>query len=78
MITGRGSGSGKYSFHQRTSGNKTVMVTKMPEDQYSIRIVFQHNGETSIPIVKISTSDAERLWAALNSMAADLEWKDME
>jgi hypothetical protein len=78
MITGRGSGSGKYSFNSRTYGDKTVYVSYMPEDTHKIRIVFQKYGNTEIPIIQLDNRDAEALWAALNAMAKDLEWKDLE
>lgn len=79
MITGgRGTGSGKYSYHSRSCGPRDVMVSHMPDDGFSIRIAFRHNGETAIPIIKIGDSDAEMLWACLNSMAKDLGWKDYD
>lgn len=77
MITGgRSSGTGTFSYHERSSGNKSVMVSKMPEDYFSVRITFRHQGETVLPLLKISTCEAEMLWACLNSMAQDLKWKD--
>lgn len=78
MITGKEQGTGKYSYHRRNYGNYSVFVSHMPEDQFKMRIVFQHNGETSIPILKLNDTEAELLWAALNSMSKDLNWKDME
>jgi hypothetical protein len=75
-MTGRGSGSGKYSFQSTSEGTHTVVVSHMPEDTFSIRIVFQSHGETSIPVVKLGTTEAELLWASLNRMASDLGWKD--
>lgn len=80
MITGRGGGSGKYSYRHRSSGNQIVHVSSMPEDSFTIRITFQHNGETAIPVtvIKLSKTNAEMLWAALNDMAKDLGWKDFE
>ena len=76
MIHGRSGGSGKYSYREASSRNRSVHVSHMPEDIYEVRIVFRHNGETSIPIVKIGESEAELLWSALNAMAKDLNWDD--
>jgi hypothetical protein len=77
MITGRSSGTGKYSYHERSSANNSVMVSHMPDDGYKIRIAFRNNGEVSLPLIKIGEREAEMLWAALNGMAKDLNWKDM-
>jgi hypothetical protein len=76
MITGRTSGSGKYSYHERHSGNRSVMVSHMTDDGHSTRIAFRHNGEINIPILKLDDSQAEMLWAALSAMAKDRDWKD--
>lgn len=78
MINGRSSGTGKYSYHERSFGARSVLVAHMPDDGHTVRIAFRHHGETAIPIVKVNTSEAEMLWAALNSMAKDLGWKDYE
>jgi hypothetical protein len=78
MFTGRGTGTGKYSYHSRTKHNKDCMVSHMPEDSYLVRIAFRHNGETSIPVIKLDEDHAEMLWACLNSMAKDLKWEDLE
>jgi hypothetical protein len=50
----------------------------MSDDKNDIRIAFRHHGETSYPVIKLCESEAEQLWAALNSMAKDLSWKDYE
>jgi hypothetical protein len=76
MITGKGSGSGIYSFHQAINYNKTVQVSHMPDDGFDVRISFQHDGETSIPILKINEKYAELLWSCLKRMADDLKWSD--
>lgn len=78
MITGRGSGSGKYSYHKRHNNSSGVMVAHMPEDNLSIRIVFSHMEENNIPTLKISSIHAEMLWSALSGMAKDLKWEEME
>lgn len=79
MITGgRSSGTGTYSYHQRNSGNVSVVVSHMPEDYLNIRIAFKHHEETVNPIMKLNTRDAEMLWACLNSMAKDLKWEDFK
>lgn len=77
MITGRSTGTGKYSYHERSSHNESVMVASMPEDQWKVRIIFRHNGESSNPL-KIDERSAEMLWAALNSMSKDKGWKDLD
>lgn len=77
MITGRSSGSGKYTYQARSFTNRSVSVFQMPEDFYRVRIIFQHNGENCQPI-KIDESEAILLWSALNGMAKELNWKDME
>lgn len=76
MITGRRSATGKYSLQRRSSGNKAVIASHMPEDDWSVRIVFKHLEEIQIPILKVTIVEAELLWAALNGMAADFDWKD--
>ena len=78
MITGKGGGTSKYSFRSASSHNKKVLVSHMPEDNYNIRIAFIHNEEQATPIVKISNTEAQLLWSALNSMAKDLNWQDYE
>ena len=77
MITGKSSGSGTYSFHERSIRNMSVMVAKMPEEQFQIRIVFKDNGEPHLPVLKIDLQYAEMLWAALSAMSKDLGWLDM-
>lgn len=76
MISGRSSGTGRYSYREVSNLNTSVMVAHMPEDNLSVRIVFRHHGETSIPIIKIASWEAELLWAALKLMAEDLKWDD--
>jgi len=65
-----------FSFHERHLGNVSVVVSHLPDDGYAVRIAFRHNGETVTPVMKLGKCDAEMLWAALNSMAKDLKWKD--
>ena len=77
-MNGRSSGSGKYSYHERSFHNRSVMVAHMPDDSFKVRIAFRHSGETQIPIIKVDMTEAEMLWAALNAMAKDLNWKDYE
>jgi len=76
MITGRQSGGGKYSYQARSCGNRMVYVSKMPEESFKIRIAFTENGETVNPVLRLSDSDAQLLWAALNATAKELNWKD--
>ena len=79
MITGgKGSGSGRYSYQKRHSGQYSVTVAHMPEDDMHVRITFKHMDEINIPIIKLNEKHAEMLWACLNSMAQDLKWKDFE
>lgn len=78
MITGKSGGSGKFSCRSRSSGRKSVTVSHMPEDGLNIRISFSEDDEKSIPILKISDTYAEMLWAALNEMASDLKWEDFK
>lgn len=74
MISGRGGGSGKYSYRWAKSGNREVQVSCMPEDSFHIRITFKHMNEINVPIIKLSDTEAECLWVALNEMAKDLGW----
>lgn len=76
MISGRGGGTGKYSYREAHSGIYSVHVSHMPEDFNIIRIVFRHNGETGNPVLKISEKQAELLWSSLKRMAEDLKWDD--
>ena len=76
MISGRQSGTGKYSFQEVSGGSASVLVSHMPEDSYTIRIVFRAHGETSQPILKMTEREAILLWSALKNMAADLKWDD--
>lgn len=76
MITGKGSGSGKYSYQETTRGAWSVMVSHLPEDSYSVRIIFRHMGETNIPIMKMGINEGELLWSSFNKMAKDLNWDD--
>jgi hypothetical protein len=76
VITGRSAGSGKYSFHETSDCHHSVMVAIMPEDNWKVRIVFRHMGETHIPITKLSTTEAKLLWASLKKVAEDMEWSD--
>lgn len=78
MITGKGSGSGKYTYESRSSGNISCYVSNMPEDSYSFRIAFTHNGENHSPVIKFSKREAELLWASLNTVAKTMDWKDYE
>jgi hypothetical protein len=79
MITGgKGSGSGKYSYHQRCSGEEVVMVTHMPEDKWNIRIANLNKGQQVGPVVILDEQTAEMLWACLNDMAKDLQWEDFK
>lgn len=74
MISGRGGGSGNYSYRWVKYGNREVQVSRMPEDSFNIRITFKHMDEINAPIMKLSFTDAECLWAALGEMAKDLGW----
>lgn len=76
MVTGRSTGTGKYTYHERHSGRKSVMVAKMPEDDYTFRIVFKDHGEIGTPVIKVGNSEAQLLWAALSAVAKDFDWKD--
>lgn len=76
MITGRGSGSGTYSYQETHRGNSSALVAHMPEDSFRVRIVFRSNGEPHIPIMIVSEIEAELLWCSLNRMAKDLKWDD--
>ena len=76
MMTGKGSGSGKYSYHKRSRGIRDVMCAHMPEDDFKVRLTFCSHGEFHAPIIKLDETDAEMLWACLNSMAKDLNWED--
>jgi len=78
MITGKCHGTGRYSFREVSSINKSVTVSHMPEDCMTFRIVFRHNGETSIPILKCSDTEAQLLWSALNATAKDMGWEDKD
>lgn len=78
MITGRSSGSGQYSYESRSSGNITVHVSKMPEDNYSFRISLTHDGESIGSVMKMSGTKVQLLWAALNATAEKFGWKDFE
>lgn len=75
MIQGRGSGSGKYSFHETHTANRSVMVSHMPDDGMHVRIAFRYSGEVH-QVLKLSEMDAELLWASLKRMAVDLKWED--
>lgn len=74
MIDGKSGGSGRYSYRETSSGNQSVMVSHMPEDCFQVRIVIRHNGETAIPIIKMSETEAGLLLASLTQMAQDLKW----
>lgn len=76
MISGRGSGTGKYSYHETSGGRRSVMVAHMPEDGFNVRISFRDNGDTMLPTIKLDERDAELLWASLKRMAVDLQWAD--
>lgn len=76
MISGRGSGTGKYSYHETSDGRRSVMVAHMPEDGFNVRISFRDNGDTMLPTIKLDERDAELLWASLKRMAVDLQWAD--
>lgn len=76
MISGRSSGSGKYSFHETSLGANSVLVSHMPEDQFHVRIVFRSHGENHIPVLKLHECEASLLWASLSRMAKDLGWDD--
>lgn len=76
MITGgKSHGTGKYSYHERSSGYRSVMVAHMPEDSCVIRVVCRSHGEAEVNM-KLSETHAELLWASLCDMAKDLKWKD--
>lgn len=76
MISGRGSGSGKYSYQETHDIGHSVMVSHMPEDSFSVRIVFKHKGEVEIPILRLGENQAVLLWSSLRRMAKDLKWDD--
>lgn len=76
MISGKSSGSGSYSYHEVHHGVSSVMVSHMPEDLFTVRIVFKTHGEICIPILKISDDTAMLLWSALKQSAIDLKWDD--
>jgi hypothetical protein len=75
-LSGRGGGSGKYSYRQASIGGHRVRVAHMPEDDFTVRITFMQAEEISIPIIKTGLYEAQCLWAALNQMAQDLGWSD--
>jgi hypothetical protein len=75
MITGRSGGSGTYSYKEAHTGNNSVLVAHMPEDDYRVRVVLRHNGETVMKTL-IGDTHAELLWACLKRMAEDLKWDD--
>lgn len=77
MITGRSGGSGKYSYVERSSHNKSCQVAHMPEDYYNFRIKFSHDGDP-IDGLKLGDDFAQLLWAALNETARIHGWKDFE
>lgn len=76
MITGRTSGSGKYSYHEAHLGQTSVMAAHMPEDGFQVRIVFKRMGEVCLPTLSLNDTQAELLWGVLKRMAANLEWDD--
>ncbi len=76
MITGKGSGTGNYSYHKRNGGKSEVCVSHMPGDINSIRITFRDYDEQDGPIWKLTEPQAEMLWASLSGMAKDLKWED--
>jgi hypothetical protein len=78
MITGQSGGSGKYSFHERSCGAVSVYVAQMPEGPHRVRVVFREHGETKIPVMSLTETETELLWASLSAMAKDKGWEDIE
>jgi hypothetical protein len=78
VITGRSAGLGKYSFHGRSCGEVSVYVAKMPEGPHRVRVVFREHGETKIPVMNLTETEAELLWASLSAMAKDKGWEDIK
>ena len=75
-ISGRSSGTGKYSYEEASGLRRSVMVSHMPDDHFSFRIAFKHLGEPDGHILKLTDVEAELLWSALKRTAANLEWDD--
>lgn len=76
MLDGKSSGTLLVSYRSARCGDNQVMVTKMPEDFWHLRISFLHQGETVFPTLKITEVQAKNLWAALKATAEDLKWSD--
>lgn len=74
MIKGKTGGSGAYSYREHHSTNSSVLVAHMPEDGFHVRIVFRHQGEITIPTLKLGETEAILLWQSLDTVAKDLKW----
>jgi len=75
MAIGECRGTGRYSYNEVSAGKTSVMVSKLPEEFYSVRVKVREMGEVLGALVLRETS-AQLLWAALNRMAKDLDWHE--
>lgn len=75
FTTGRGGGTGSYSYRYASMGRNTVHVSQMPDEYMQVRVVFSSDGEMHTPIMKLDERDAKLLRVALNALAKDLLWE---